>query len=239
MVQFFDKEILLIDDDKMHLSILEERIKSLGFKNIITANSYKLAVQLLDTQVPDLVITDHFLDNGKTSLDFVKECLLFRDIPTIVITTFHTEKIFDEILTLTPIDFLSKSCSDFELAKSLKLAFSRLLQLSQTSKLKEFFFVKVGKNIKKICLNQIEMISVDGKYLNISVDGRSYIVRSALIDFIKRLPPNFIKVHQSFIVNLDFVETILVEESKVKLKTCEADFSRAFKKQLMSSYFVS
>jgi DNA-binding LytR/AlgR family response regulator len=239
MMQFFDKEILLIDDDKMHLSILEERLKLLGFKNLVTVNNYKNAVQLLDTQVPDLVITDHFLDNSKTSLDFVKECILFREIPIIVITTFHTEKIFDDVLALTPIDFLSKSCNDFELTKSVQLAFSRLLQQTQSSKLKEFFFVKVGKNIKKICLNQIEMIAVDGKYLNISVDGRTYIIRSALVDFIKRLPSNFIKVHQSFIVNLDFVESILMEECKVKLKTCEADFSRAFKKQLMNSYFVS
>lgn len=239
MGQIYEKEILLVDDDKMHLSIFSDRLKNMGFKNVIVANGYKKGAELLDSYVPDLVILDHYLDDSKTSIDFAKNFLVGKGIPFIVISTFFTEKVFDEVKTISPLDFLSKSCVDFEFMKSIQLAFNKSSLEIQTSKLKDFFFVKVGKNIKKINLSQIEMISVDGKYLNINFDGRVFIVRSALVDFIKRLPGNFVKVHQSYIVNLNFVESILVEEGKIKLKTCQADFSRSFKKQLLNSYYVS
>lgn len=232
-------EILVIDDDENHLLILKDKLNSISYTNIILANSFNKGQEVLDISTPDLVIIDYYLDKGKTAVDFVKDLLLHKNVPVIIISTFFNEKVFDDILQIIPMDFLSKSCTDFELNKSIKLLKLKNYETQNVSKLNNFFFVKVGKIIKKVNIEQIEMIEVDGKYLNVHVEGRNYIIRSSLNDFVKRLPNNFIKVHQSFIVNLNFIESINPEDQKVILKTVEANYSRNFKKILFNSYYLS
>lgn len=232
-------EILIIDDDENHLLILKSKLKDLSFNNLLTASSYKKAEEILDISSPDLILLDHYLDKGKTSVDFYKDNLLHKNIPVIVISTFYNEKVFEEVIKIAPIDFLTKSCTDFELKKVIELSLIKKEEYSKKSKLNSFFFVKVGKNIKKVNIEQIEMIEVDGKYLNINVDGRVFIIRSSLNDFVKRLPENFIKVHQSYIINLNFVESINLEEQRILLKNVEATYSRNFKKILFNSYYLS
>lgn len=236
---FAASQILVIDDDPTHLDILVKRLKALSFSDILQANSTKEAVDILDVQSPDLVLIDHYLDKGTTSIDFVKTYLLHRNIPVIVMSVFHNEKVFSDILQVMPMDFLSKNCSDFELKKSVELSLLRKEEEQKKSKLQNYFFVKVGNNIRKIDIENIEMVEVEGKYLNIYADEKKHIIRSSLNDFSKRLPSRFLKIHQSYIVNMDFVESINADEQKVKLKHHEAFFSRNYKKALLNNYYHS
>jgi DNA-binding LytR/AlgR family response regulator len=63
-------------------------------------------------------------------------------------------------------------------------------------------------------------------------------VRSSLNDFAAKLPENFIKIHQSYIINIDFVQSINVDENIVSVKTAQIPFARAFKKMLLSKYYI-
>lgn len=230
--------ILVLDDDMMHLQIMVNRLKQLDYQNVIQKSKYKDASDYLEIETPDLILIDHFLDQGKTSIDFMKEFSIPRNIPSIVFSSFFNEKIFDDIMSYSPIDFLSKNCTDFELRKSLDLAFLKMSSASKKAFLNNFFFIRIGKIVKKINLDEIQMIEVDGKYLNVYVNERIYIVRSTLSDFGKRLPKNFIKVHQSYIINFQYLEYIIDDENKLKLKNCEAFFSRNYRKSLLNSYLL-
>jgi DNA-binding LytR/AlgR family response regulator len=232
-------QILVIDDDLTHLDMMVNRLKSLSFSDVLQANSTKQALDILDVQSPDLVLIDHYLDKGATSIDFIKTYLLHRNIPVIVVSVFHNEKVFNDILQVVPMDFLSKNCSDFELKKSVELSLLKKQELQKKSKLQPYFFVKAGNNIHKIDIEHIEMVEVDGKYLNVYADEKKHIIRSSLNDFLKRLPTQFLKIHQSYIINMNFVESVDVEEQKVKLKHHEAFFSRNYKKALLSNYYHS
>jgi two-component system LytT family response regulator len=236
---FEASRILVIDDDLTHLDMMVKRLKSLSFSDVSQANSVKQAVDILDVQSPDLVLTDHYLDKGMTSIDFVKTYLLHRNIPVIVMSVFHNEKVFSDILQVMPLDFLSKNCSDFELKKSVELSLLRKEEEQKKSKLQNYFLVKAGNNILKINAEAIEMVEVEGKYLNIYADEKKHIIRSSLNDFVKRLPSQFLKIHQSYIVNMDFVESIDADEQIVKLKHHEAFFSRNYKKTLLNHYYQS
>lgn len=229
--------LLIIDDDDMHLAMLEEKLEALGFKHIIKALGYENAISTWMDSTPDIVLIDYYLDRGKTGLDFVEEYLLNASVPVVMLSTFYNDTVFDQIMKLKPMEFLSKSCSEFELRKAIELSFAKQEENPRDGVLKDFFFVKIGKLIRKVEVSEIEMIEVDGKYLTVSAEGTSFPVRSTLQQFIRKLPTNFVQVHQSFVVNLRFIQSIDLEDNSIALKTTKALLSRSFKKSFLNSYY--
>lgn len=231
-------DVLLVEDDDLHMEILKSKLKNLGFQQIKAAGSYKEAADYLEGFIPDLVIIDYYLDKNHTGIDLINEYLLNKNIPIIFISSFYSAEVFKKIIDYSPLDFIPKNISEFDLEKSITLAIIKRKELVQNSKLKDYIFVKSSKEIKKLAVNDIEYITVDGKYLILFSNSKKYLIRSTLNDFLKKLPENFIKVHQAYIINLKFLESILVEESTVKLGTAMIPFSRNFKKDLFNSYYL-
>lgn len=231
-------EVLLVEDDDLHMEILKSKLKNLGFNQIKCAGSYKEAAEYLEGYVPDLVIIDYYLDKNQTGTDLINEYLLNKSVPVIFISSFYSADVFKNIIDLAPMDFIPKNISEFDLEKSITLAIIKRKELIQNSKLKDYIFVKSTKEIKKLAVNDIEYITVDGKYLILYSNTKKFLIRSTLNDFAKKLPENFIKVHQAYIINLKYLESILVDESTVKLETAIIPFSRNFKKDLFNSYYL-
>lgn len=231
-------EVLLVDDDENHLFLIKEKLNSIQVYNVTSKKSFNEGSEFLDCNSPDIILIDYYLDNRKTAIDFIKENLMNKNIPVIILSTFYDDSILSKIQKVKPSDFLSKSCSEFELKKSIILSLVKSEETEKREVLNEYIFVKIGNIMKKVCLRQIEMIEVDGKYLNLNIDNRVYVIRSTLNDFIKKLPSNFIKIHQSFIVNLDFVEQVNLIDQKIQLKNVEAIYSKNYKKAILNSSYL-
>ncbi|UMY66944.1 MULTISPECIES: LytTR family DNA-binding domain-containing protein [unclassified Flavobacterium] len=229
--------LLIIDDDDMHLAMLEEKLEALGFKNIIKAQGYDNAVKAWTDTDPDIVLIDYYLDKGKTGLDFVEEYLLNANVPVIILSTFYNDTVFDQIMKVKPMEFLSKGCSGFELRKAIDLVTAKYEADVQQNAVKDFFFIKVGRLIRKVEVEKIEIIQVDGKYLNVWFDGRQFPFRSTLHQFVRKLPPHFAQVHQSYVVNMKFIDAIDLEENVIYLKSTKAYISRSFRKSFLDRYY--
>lgn len=231
--------LLLVDDDKFHLNIFANKLSYLKFNQIRIASTIKEAIDAIYDQTPDLIITDFYLENGKSALDIFRGLQIPFPIPTIVISTYYNHDVLNQIREINLVDFLPKNASDFEIEKSIILNLNRNEHIQKLTILNDFFLVKSGRYLKKIIIDNIEYITVDGKYLKIFADGSFYMIRSTLNDFIARLPSNFIKMHQSYIVNLNFIQSVNLDENIVNFKVGNAPFSRTFKKLLLSKYFIS
>lgn len=235
----FNKSITIVDDDPIHLDLLNMKLNKLGFNNVVSINSYDAAVVYINSNLPDLLIVDYFLDNGKTGLELLKQCVQHFEIPIIFCSSFYNREIFDEILNIYPIDFISKSAQDFEIYKSIQLAFVKFKSQNESNKINDFILVKYNKELKKLNILDIEYISVDGKYLELNSSGKKFIIRSTLNEFLKKLPNEFVKIHQSYIINLNFLSTVNSDDNYVKLTTeARLNFSRSYKKYLLAKYFI-
>lgn len=234
----FEVEILIVDDEVLHTDIIKRKLINIGFKNVSITTSFKSAMNYLDNHTPDLVLLDYYLDKGHTGVELIKESFLNKDIPIIFISTFYGEEIFKEIIGVAPIDFIPKNVTEFDLEKTISLSLSKKTQQSQHGKLKDFIFVKYNREIRKLALAEIEYIAVDGKYLVLHVDQKKFLIRSTLNGFLKRLPDNFIKVHQAYIVNLHYLLSIRVDEGVLEVGKTSVPFSRNYKKDLFNAYYM-
>jgi DNA-binding LytR/AlgR family response regulator len=231
-------EILLVDDKNLHLELMKVKLINLGYSNVITRNSYDSAVEYLDKHIPDLVILDYYLDKSNTGITLVKECLLNTGIPVIFISSFYGEDVFREIMNVIPTNFIPKNASEFEIDKAIKLSMVKLEMADKNKKFNEFIFVKNGKLIRKLAVADIECVEVDGKYLCLYAENKKFLVRSTLNDFVQLLPDVFVKVHQAYVVNLKFMESINLDEGTLKVGQINVPYSRSHKKDLFKAYYL-
>jgi DNA-binding LytR/AlgR family response regulator len=238
MIQQNDTYILIVDDEESHLNILEHKLAHLGYTNIMKANTYKAAVKLLEEHEFNLVILDYYLDKGHLGTELLQQKHKNQQVPVIFISSFYSEDVLNQIVDFGPVEFLPKGVSEFDLSKVIRLLFNRLFQVQDSFKLKDFMFVRYNKLIKKLQVKEIKYISVDGKYVELWYQEKRYLVRSTLNEFLEKLPENFIKISQSHIINLNFLDSIDTEEYTVKLGEIVLPYSRNYKKELFNAYYL-
>jgi CheY-like chemotaxis protein len=86
------KKILVVDDDKDMLLMLEKRLTSEGY-SVITATNGTSAIALAKSQHPDIIILDIVMpgmDGGEVAAK-LKEHPLTRSIPVIFLTALLTK----------------------------------------------------------------------------------------------------------------------------------------------------
>lgn len=238
MITQSETYILIVDDEESHLKILEHKLVNLGYSNITKAYSYKSALKLLEEQEFNLIILDYYLDKGHVSVELLNQKHKNQHVPVIFISSFYSKEVLNQIIDFGPVEFLPKSVTEFDLSKVISLLFHRLFQVDDSFKLKDFMFVRYNKLIKKLQVKEIKYISVDGKYVELWVQEKRYLVRSTLNEFLEKLPENFIKISQSHIINLNFLESIDTIEYTVKLGDIVLPYSRNYKKELYNAYYL-
>ncbi|MBP1164047.1 MULTISPECIES: LytR/AlgR family response regulator transcription factor [unclassified Chryseobacterium] len=71
-----------------------------------------------------------------------------------------------------------------------------------------FAFIKTDKKLIKIFLKDISMIKGLGNYVEVhTIDNKRYIYYKTLKDLIESLPDEFMRVHNSYIINLMNIES--------------------------------
>lgn len=234
-----NSSVLLIEDDLMHLEMIKTKLVAIGYINIKVCSTYKEGEEVIVQRDIELIVTDFYLDKNKTAVDICLLNVQNNNVPVVVISSFYDQKGFDMIKGFSQIDFLSKSCSEFDLLKSIELMQNEAVKKESSAKFLSFIFVKSGKIIVKLDLSDIQFIEVDGKYLDLHTADNRYTVRMTLNAIDEKLPSYFLKVKQNAIINLNYLTTISMEENTVQLGDREVSFSRSFKKKLLTSFYIN
>lgn len=234
------KQILIIEPNKDQQNYLSKTLKEVGNFEIKIFNDYKLALVYLEEATTDLLIANYSLEKNKTLNHILQKHTQISKIPCIIYDTQYDENILKEILSWNLIDFLPMQMSSFELKKALMLVKKRAFIKKYNSQLfNDYIFVRAGKDIKKLKISDIVYVSVYGKYIELHTLDRRFLVRSSMSLILERLPKTFEKIHKAYAVNLEFLDTINVEDSTVKVGSETLPLSRNYKKSLLDLFYVS
>ena len=98
----------------------------------------------------------------------------------------------------------------------------------------DYIYTKVGNKLRKVSLNDILFIEVEGKYSALQVRDRKYNVKASLKDLLHKLPSDrFVRVSRNFVVNLNQIQHIDTFQYTVKVGDLEIPISRTYKEELM------
>lgn len=87
------QKILIVDDEKDALTVLEKRLSTAGY-SVIKADNGKDAVRLAKDEQPDLILLDigmPFMDGGMVA-EALKNDPITKDIPIVFLTCLFTKR---------------------------------------------------------------------------------------------------------------------------------------------------
>ncbi len=98
----------------------------------------------------------------------------------------------------------------------------------------KFTFIKSDKKLIKIYFDEISIIKGLGNYVEIlTTENKKYIYYKSLKDLIENLPDEFMRVHNSYIVNLTNID--ILEDNHIILKNVKIAVGKSYKECLNSS----
>lgn len=211
---------LIVDDESMARKLLEENVRQLPFLELVgmCKNPFE-AMQVLQEKQVDLM----FLDIQMPGMLGTKFLQSLREKPMVIFVTAYSNYAV-ESYDLDVIDYLMKPVSMERFTKAAfkaleeKQKLNALLapqppkgELEKEEETPEYFFVNVEYSLVKITINDISHVESMKDYVKIFLTTalKPILTKSTLKAIEEKLPSkNFMRVHKSFIVNIDKIESI-------------------------------
>lgn len=202
---------LIVDDEEMSRNMVKHFVEQTEFLNLVgvcesaieasnVINKNKIDIIFLDVEMPEMSgyeLIDSFVDNP----------------PQVILVTAkreHAAEAFDHDVT----DYLVKPLTYSRFLKAVSRAQDKLRVANFTnnigpSRIPGELYVRSESKIVKINYSEILYVEALADYIMIFTKDNKHIVHSTMKGFQSRLPQErFIRVHRSYIINLEKVDSI-------------------------------
>ena len=203
-------QTLIIDDEPLALDVLETYItkmpdlKLVGrCSNAIEANDFlrKNQVDLifLDIQMPQI-----------TGIEFIRS---LPKPPKVIFTTAYSQYAL-EGFELNAVDYLLKPISFDRFLKAVNKALDTGYKQETETEVPEdgpdFIFVKADKKLIRLKYSEIQYVEGLKDYVIIKTDTGRIITLQTMKSLEEKLPqPTFMRIHRSYIVNLEKINAVV------------------------------
>ncbi len=242
--------ILLVEDESIIARDIGRSIDKLEYVRYLVADTYTSAIELIDSEIPDLVLLDiRLYEDNDAGLKIARYINEKYRIPIIFLSGYATDNYLQKAKKEMPVTFIVKPVDNLQLQAALTMA----IQNTTISKLKKITFhgryfesvkeedltpkiiAETPLSYEKVSPEDILLIktfnhqkknTVLVKLTNSSLILVSLNIQKALT----LLPGNFVKIHSSFIVNKDQVNGVIGTTS-ARIGHEQIQFGTAFKKE--------
>lgn len=222
---------IIVDDEPVARKILHEFVEQVPFMQTLGKfeNAIKAEAFLKNNDI-DLL----FLDIEMPKISGLQLLQNIDKKPLVILTTAFPQYAL-EGYELEVIDYLLKPIAFNRFMKAVHKAkeYKQLQEATTVSQsTSSYLFVKSDKRIEKIELNDICYAEALGNYIIIHLREKKIIAYLTLKSLESQLPSNeFIKIHQSYLINCSRINAI--EGNEVKISNKSLPISRNYKDSVM------
>ncbi|MDJ0646331.1 MAG: response regulator transcription factor [Flavobacteriaceae bacterium] len=232
---------IIVDDEPLAIDIIETYLDQInGMEIIAKCNNPLDAVTLINKHQVDLVFLDIEMPN-LNGIDLVKT---INTIPQFIFTTAYPQYALEGFelnatdYLVKPIPFhrflkaISKAKEKYQLEQSFS-AHSIATSPPQKSLTDDFIFVKAEYENVKILVENIQYIQGLKDYLKIRLKdtNKSIITLSNFKDVLVKLPGHFLRVHRSYIVNINHITTL--QKTKIVIDGIRIPIGETYKNDVL------
>jgi DNA-binding LytR/AlgR family response regulator len=219
-------KIGIVEDEGITSEVIRLSLQKLKYKIATPAFTYNQAVQMFETEKPDLVILDIKLEEEKDGIDLA---ILLKEkykTPFIFLTANSDSTTLERAKKVRPLAFLVKPFSQVDLHATIEIAFNNYRStLIENNEKNNFVLMKVGRSFEKVNTNEILFLENDNHYFNIHFsNSESISVRASSTEMMDMLPQNnFIQISRTYIVNTDkiikmYSSSVFIGQNKLEYK---------------------
>ncbi|CAN5600830.1 LytTR family DNA-binding domain-containing protein [soil metagenome] len=209
---------IIVDDEPLAQEVLERYLLNIRELELVKKCSNALeAFEVLHTEPIDLM----FLDISMpviSGIDFLRS---LRKSPAVIITTAYPDYALQGF-ELDVVDYLVKPVSLERFMKGVNKAMDRIkIPIAAPPELKsvrvDYMFVKSDQKLIKIRFSDIDYIEGMKDYVKIFTREKMIVTLHTMKYFESSLPVGeFIRIHKSYIVNIDAIKSIAGNELEVR-----------------------
>lgn len=215
---------IIVDDEPLAISLLEHYVEKIPFLELVFSTENPiLALEYLQKNDSDLIFLDIQMPE-LTGINFMK---IVGPDQKYILTTAYSEYAL-EGYEHNVVDYLLKPISFERFQKSVAKAQERFPFPQEEN---THFFVKSSGQRHRIGFNEILYIESIKDYVNIRTEANEFIVLDTLKSMENQLPERFVRIHKSFIVNLDKIKSIGAK--KVILPEYEIPIGESYRANLL------
>ncbi|MBS1779669.1 MAG: response regulator transcription factor [Bacteroidetes bacterium] len=223
---------VITDDEPVALEILEDYIRMVPELNLVARckdaietmtvlRRQRIDVLFIDIQMPEI-----------TGMELIKS---LKEPPAIVFTTAYPNYAHTGF-ELDAVDYLLKPISTERFLKTINRLHQRGVGImSSPTADKKYIFIKIDQDLVKIEFKDILFIEGLENYVKIHCEDRaliSYCTLKSIEEVL--LQYNFIRIHRSYIVNIDKVD--LIQNHIFKIKGHSIAVGKSYRKSI-SDFF--
>jgi DNA-binding LytR/AlgR family response regulator len=198
---------IIVDDDEVSRSAMEHLVAQADFLKLVkmcshpvealnAINNEKIDLILLDIEMPEL--------NG---LDLIKSI----EKPPLVILATSKKDYAAQAYDCNVVDYLVKPIATerfFKAVTKAKEIFEGSKYVSDHTNA-DYLYIKTNSTLHKISTKEILWVEALGDYITMHLEAKKYIIHSKMKTIESKLSPDkFVRVHRSFIVSIDHINSI-------------------------------
>lgn len=218
----------LIVEDSLSYSIeLRMMLEEIGYNVIGEATNSAMALEIIFSRKPDIILMDIEIDGEMSGTEIARH-IKHLNIPIIFITSFDNKEKFTDAKLSNMHGYLIKPVSRFTLESTIETTF-KIFNDSLFSKhvytdagedyFNENIFIKKNDEHLRIKISDIQFVEAEGTNTYIYIDKNRHLSRFSLTEIRKLIPTTkFISSHRSFLLNLEYIHSILKDFSEVKME---------------------
>lgn len=218
-------KVLIVEDEALIASEISECLEENDFEISGITPTAEEALASIKHNKPDVILMDISIKGKMNGIELAKNIIKTQNIPIVFLTSNSDSSVIKEATSINPTAFLLKPFSEKELPIAIELAFNNhntqtLKALAQKPILTNAVFVKSGKRFSKIKTSDILFIQAEGSYSRLITADGEYVVSFNLSQFHEEIDSrDFIRVHRSYIVNLNNIDGFDLENVFIKSKS--------------------
>ncbi len=226
---------IAVDDENLALDLIEDNIHKVPFLNLVgrCKNPFE-AMEILQNQEIDLIFLDIQMP-GITGVQFLQS---MTNSPMVIFVTAYKQYAL-EGFNLNVIDYLLKPIDFERFLKAVNKAFelhSLKHKISVNEPIGELknstIFVNADYSLVKIRTDEIDYVEGLKDYVKIHLNSsnKPIVTRMTMKAIEEKLPTSdFFRVHKSFIVSLDKIESI--RNLKIKIGNAQIPVSESYSEE--------
>ena len=226
---------IIIDDEAAARAIIAQLCSQVPQLNVIEEFPNAIqAIKFLNQNEVDLIFLDIHMPDF-TGFDFIET---IKNPPKIILTTSDSNFAIQAFEYDCIVDYLVKPISPERFQKAINKAAASSVNASSNASDKvetasgNDLYVNIDRRLIKIDIPSIYLIEAKGDYIRVKTEDKNYTVHSTLKKIEDKLPDSiFLKVHRSFIINVNKI--IDIEDNSVLIKKDVIPVSRSNRPELM------
>jgi len=230
--------VLIIEDNPITARDLSEILQENGMEVLSISYSGEEASEVITTIQPDILLVDIKLKGKMTGIEFVLQVQKNQHIPVVYLTANSDRETVQSALDTTPSAFLTKPFEEKDVVIAIELAFKNHLRKTSSENSPSNnpnIFVRCSDRFEKVVIDTIHYLKAEGSYCKIVTNDKEYLLSGNLNHYC-HLGHNFLRIHRSYVVNIDNVtgfdsENIILGEKTLPIGRSHRDeIKDAFKK---------